>query len=67
MEPEEEESDDEDVSEDEDREWDDKCYICHKGGKMICCEGCSHVCHVGCLGLKKEPQGDWYCEDCLVK
>jgi hypothetical protein len=34
---------------------------------LLCCEGCSHVAHRSCIGLKKEPEGDWHCEDCLVK
>lgn len=53
--------------EEEDRSWEDRCYICRKAGSLLCCDGCSHVAHVPCLGLKKEPEGDWHCEECLVK
>lgn len=54
----------EDGEDEESREWDDECYICNKGGEVMCCETCCHVSHFQCLGLKKMPD-DWYCEDCL--
>ena len=41
--------------------------MCRKAGSLLCCEGCSHVAHLTCIGLKKKPDGDWHCEDCLVK
>ena len=63
-----EESDEEEIEDDEDsKEWDDKCYFCQKGGNVLCCETCSHVAHLTCLGLKKNPEGDWHCEECLIK
>lgn len=65
-----EESDEEEISDeegDESKEWDDMCFVCGKGGNVLCCETCTHVCHLQCTGLKKPPQGDWHCEDCLVK
>ena len=52
---------------DDERSWEDRCYLCRKAGSLLCCETCSHVAHVACLGLKKKPDGDWHCEDCLVK
>lgn len=59
-----EESDEEESEEEEEseREWDHKCYVCKKGGNLMCCEGCTHVAHVLCVGLKKIPSGDWHCE-----
>jgi hypothetical protein len=32
--------------------WQDTCYICGEHGNLICCEGCEHVAHVKCIGLK---------------
>jgi hypothetical protein len=64
------EDDDEESIEEEEgeqREWDENCYICNKKGKLMCCETCSNVCHLTCTGLKKEPQGEWHCEECLIK
>lgn len=46
---------DEEESDDNGRKWDEACYVCNKPGKVMCCETCSHVCHLGCTGLKKEP------------
>lgn len=40
-----ENSDEEDEEEDS-REWDDACYVCMKGGNVLCCETCSHVAHL---------------------
>ena len=60
---------DEEKSDDatEQKEWQDKCYICKKGGNLICCDGCAQVAHVFCTGLRVKPSGDWHCEDCLYK
>lgn len=52
---------------DDSREWDDKCYICTKGGKVMVCETCTHVAHPRCIGLKSVPDDDWFCENCLVE
>jgi hypothetical protein len=49
------------------KEWQEKCYICKKGGNLICCDGCTQVAHVFCTGLRVKPTGDWHCEDCLYK
>lgn len=62
-----ESEEEEEEDEEEGREWDELCYICAKKGKVMCCETCSQVCHLACSGLKKEPQGDWHCENCLIK
>ncbi len=63
-----ESGDQEESEEEDDREWEERCYICNKQlGTLICCETCPHVVHPVCVGLKKTPEGDWHCEDCLVK
>ena len=33
----------------------------------MCCEDCPQVAHYGCIGLKRAPQGDWWCKDCEAK
>ena len=65
----EQEEEEEELEEDQEneKEWDDSCFVCDKGGNVLCCETCTHVAHINCLGMKKPPQGDWHCEDCLVK
>ena len=49
------------------REWDERCFMCRKGGNLLCCDGCSNVSHLQCINLKKPPEGEWHCEDCLAK
>lgn len=63
-EEEEEEESEEEIE--ESREWDEYCMICEDGGNVICCEKCSHVAHLACLGLKKSPE-EWICPDCVAK
>lgn len=41
--------------------------MCRKGGNLLCCDGCTNVAHLQCLSLKKPPEGEWHCEDCLAK
>ncbi|KAA8493801.1 Chromodomain-helicase-DNA-binding protein 4 [Porphyridium purpureum] len=43
------------------------CYMCNEGGRLLCCNGCSHVVHLGCVQppLPATPRGDWYCSDCM--
>ena len=67
QEAEEEDISGESDSEDQGRKWDNKCYVCNRGGNVLCCETCTHIAHLGCVGLRKEPEGDWHCEECLVK
>lgn len=63
-----EESEDfEEEEEESDAQWDDLCYVCKKKGDVICCEKCSHVAHIKCLGLRQVPENDWYCTACLQK
>ena len=47
----------------------DECYMCGKGGgngsrELILCDGCPHVSHVSCAGLRRVPQDDWFCDEC---
>lgn len=32
------------------------CYVCQDGGDLICCDGCSSVGHLLCVGLQDVPQ-----------
>lgn len=45
----------------------DSCFFCDDGGKLICCEGCPKVVHPLCIGLKKVPDEDWFCDECRSK
>lgn len=49
------------------KEWDEYCYVCNDGGNVLCCEGCTQVAHVSCVGLRAKPKGEWLCKDCVVK
>ena len=49
------------------KEWDEYCYVCDDGGNVLCCEGCTRVAHVSCVGLRTKPKADWYCRDCVAK
>lgn len=42
--------------------------ICQDGGNVICCDGCSNVAHMRCLGVKKmREEEEWNCEACKTK
>lgn len=43
----------------------DECYLCDGVGVVICCDKCSKVAHLNCLGLEKIPEGDWICPICI--
>ena len=40
---------------------DDECYGCGYGGDVMMCDmrACSKVYHLKCLGLDKQPHGEW--------
>uniref|UniRef100_A0AAY4DUJ6 Histone-lysine N-methyltransferase NSD2 n=1 Tax=Denticeps clupeoides TaxID=299321 RepID=A0AAY4DUJ6_9TELE len=39
------------------------CFICSKGGRLLCCESCPAAFHPDCLNIAM-PEGSWYCNDC---
>ena len=59
-------SEEDEEESDEENQWDEKCYICKKKGRVMCCESCNQVAHLKCTELKREPS-DWHCQDCLYK
>ena len=50
------------------------CFLCkvppqdEADGLLLCCDGpkCDNMCHMHCLGLTEEPEGDWLCPPCSV-
>lgn len=40
------------------------CLMCTEGGSLICCERCPSSFHTHCLGLDKEPDGSYLCDEC---
>ncbi|XP_028044600.1 histone-lysine N-methyltransferase NSD2 isoform X2 [Monomorium pharaonis] len=40
------------------------CFLCTRGGSLICCDTCPTSFHVECLGLRSAPAGGFICEDC---
>ncbi|KAE9225767.1 hypothetical protein PF005_g5380 [Phytophthora fragariae] len=45
-------------------EWEEDCYICTEGGELLCCDGCPHVFHYSCIGLRRIPRGKIFCHEC---
>ncbi|KAL2624235.1 hypothetical protein R1flu_008480 [Riccia fluitans] len=45
----------------------DFCRVCGRGGKLLCCDTCPAVYHLGCLDppLKIAPMGKWSCHICV--
>lgn len=45
----------------------DLCCVCDDGGILILCDHCHKAFHLECLKppLKKMPETDWYCHQCL--
>jgi hypothetical protein len=46
-----------------------QCQACGKGGKLICCDGCTLVYHLKCLSWTARPLADayldvWHCPVC---
>ncbi|XP_066478512.1 histone-lysine N-methyltransferase NSD2 [Tiliqua scincoides] len=39
------------------------CFVCSKGGSLLCCESCPAAFHPDCLNIEM-PDGSWYCNDC---
>uniref|UniRef100_A0A4W3J6K7 Histone-lysine N-methyltransferase NSD3 n=1 Tax=Callorhinchus milii TaxID=7868 RepID=A0A4W3J6K7_CALMI len=39
------------------------CFICARGGHLLCCESCPASFHPECLNIEM-PEGSWYCNDC---
>ncbi|XP_014675574.1 PREDICTED: LOW QUALITY PROTEIN: histone-lysine N-methyltransferase NSD2-like [Priapulus caudatus] len=42
------------------------CFVCGRGGALLCCESCPTAFHAGCVGVAQPPDGAWYCEDCTA-
>ena len=43
------------------------CIMCGLSGDLLCCDGCPNVVHSRCVGLAEVPEGEWYCEECVIK
>ncbi|XP_041928316.1 histone-lysine N-methyltransferase NSD2 [Alosa sapidissima] len=39
------------------------CFVCSKGGSLLCCESCPAAFHPDCLNIAM-PDGSWFCNDC---
>uniref|UniRef100_A0AAQ4PVZ7 Nuclear receptor binding SET domain protein 2 n=1 Tax=Gasterosteus aculeatus aculeatus TaxID=481459 RepID=A0AAQ4PVZ7_GASAC len=39
------------------------CFVCSKGGQLLCCESCPAAFHPDCLNIAM-PDGSWFCNDC---
>ncbi|XP_012235708.1 histone-lysine N-methyltransferase NSD2 isoform X2 [Linepithema humile] len=39
------------------------CFLCSRGGSLICCDTCPTSFHLECLGIDA-PDGGFICEDC---
>uniref|UniRef100_A0A8C2HYG1 Nuclear receptor binding SET domain protein 3 n=1 Tax=Cyprinus carpio TaxID=7962 RepID=A0A8C2HYG1_CYPCA len=39
------------------------CFICARGGRLLCCEACPASFHPECLNMEM-PEGTWLCGDC---
>ncbi|KAL7579034.1 hypothetical protein ACA910_019074 [Epithemia clementina (nom. ined.)] len=42
------------------------CIICGHIGDLLCCDGCANVVHSKCVNLSEVPDGEWFCEECLM-
>nr|XP_021516017.1 histone-lysine N-methyltransferase NSD3 isoform X4 [Meriones unguiculatus] len=39
------------------------CFVCARGGRLLCCESCPASFHPECLSINM-PEGCWNCNDC---
>uniref|UniRef100_A0A672J347 Histone-lysine N-methyltransferase NSD3 n=1 Tax=Salarias fasciatus TaxID=181472 RepID=A0A672J347_SALFA len=39
------------------------CFLCARGGKLLCCDSCPASFHPECLEMEM-PEGPWSCSDC---
>uniref|UniRef100_A0A8B9RJ03 Histone-lysine N-methyltransferase NSD3 n=1 Tax=Astyanax mexicanus TaxID=7994 RepID=A0A8B9RJ03_ASTMX len=39
------------------------CFICARGGRLLCCEACPASFHPSCLNIEM-PEGVWLCSEC---
>ncbi|XP_077000286.1 histone-lysine N-methyltransferase NSD3 isoform X5 [Tamandua tetradactyla] len=39
------------------------CFVCARGGRLLCCESCPASFHPECLSIEL-PEGCWNCNDC---
>ncbi|XP_068194751.1 histone-lysine N-methyltransferase NSD2 isoform X2 [Antennarius striatus] len=39
------------------------CFVCSRGGRLLCCESCPAAFHPDCLNIAM-PDGSWFCNDC---
>uniref|UniRef100_A0A8C5E4C6 Histone-lysine N-methyltransferase NSD3 n=1 Tax=Gouania willdenowi TaxID=441366 RepID=A0A8C5E4C6_GOUWI len=39
------------------------CFLCARGGKLLCCDSCPASFHPECLEMEM-PEGAWSCTDC---
>uniref|UniRef100_A0A6I8NFM8 Nuclear receptor binding SET domain protein 3 n=1 Tax=Ornithorhynchus anatinus TaxID=9258 RepID=A0A6I8NFM8_ORNAN len=39
------------------------CFVCARGGRLLCCESCPASFHPECLSIEM-PEGSWNCNDC---
>jgi DNA polymerase III epsilon subunit-like protein len=47
---------------------DDFCCICRDPGYLVMCDGCDNSCHLECMDppRSEDPEGDWFCNDCMT-
>uniref|UniRef100_A0AAY4AHW2 Histone-lysine N-methyltransferase NSD3 n=1 Tax=Denticeps clupeoides TaxID=299321 RepID=A0AAY4AHW2_9TELE len=39
------------------------CFVCARGGRLLCCEACPASFHPECLNMEM-PEGVWLCSEC---
>uniref|UniRef100_A0A336ML71 CSON003379 protein n=1 Tax=Culicoides sonorensis TaxID=179676 RepID=A0A336ML71_CULSO len=40
------------------------CFVCTKGGKLICCDSCPGAFHLECVKEKEPPTDKYFCDNC---